>query len=365
MASHNIGFFLPVLFHALFIFCLPFVVSQCRRKPVIFNFGDSNSDTGGYSAATGFVFGYPDGRAFFQKPTGRLCDGRLVIDFLCEQLKANYMTPYLESVGPDFTNGANFAVGGAATHPKYAPFSLDTQVLEFLRFYNRSLELNSQGIQNLVDEEGFKNALYMIDIGQNDLMAAFKSLPYAQVIEKIPSFISIIRDAMSALYERGATYFWVHNTGPLGCLPASLGTSKTNATDFDEHGCIESMNEGAKAFNAELAALCEELRSQMQNATIVYVDVYSIKYNLIEYSAFYDFKHTLEACWGVGGPPYNYDPNVNCRAQGCNVCEVGSRHISWDGVHNTQAANALIAHRILSTKYSKPPLRFSFFCNNA
>ncbi|GER55149.1 GDSL-like Lipase/Acylhydrolase superfamily protein [Striga asiatica] len=364
MGSHNIGFFLAVVFHALFIFCLPFVVSQCQKKPVIFNFGDSNSDTGGFSAATGFEFGYPDGRAFFQKPTGRLCDGRLVIDFLCEHLKANYLTPYLESVGPDFTNGANFAVGGSATHPKHVPFSLDIQLLEFLRFYNRSLEMHSKGIKDLVDEKGFKNALYMIDIGQNDLSAAFNSLSYAQVIEKIPSFISEIKSAISAMYERGAMYFWVHNTGPLGCLPAKLATSKTNATDFDKHGCIEQMNEGAKAFNAELAALCKQLRSQMQNATIVYVDVYSIKYNLIENSAFYGFKHPLESCCGHGGPPYNYNSNVKCRTKGYNVCKPSSMHIFWDGVHYTQAANALIAHHILSTKYSTPPLGFSFFCNN-
>lgn len=65
---------------------LPFVASQCTQKPVIFNFGDSNSDTGGLAAAMGYEFGYPDGRAFFHRPTGRLCDGRLIIDFLCKLL---------------------------------------------------------------------------------------------------------------------------------------------------------------------------------------------------------------------------------------------------------------------------------------
>ncbi|KAI3425445.1 Lipase_GDSL domain-containing protein, partial [Psidium guajava] len=58
------------------------VASQCKRQPVIFNFGDSNSDTGGYSAALGANFGLPNGRAFFREGTGRLGDGRLIIDFL-------------------------------------------------------------------------------------------------------------------------------------------------------------------------------------------------------------------------------------------------------------------------------------------
>ena len=53
-----------------------------------------------------------------------------------------------------------------------------------------------EGYKNLVGEDGFKNALYMIDIGQNDLTAAFNNVPYDQVIQKIPTFISEIKEAM-------------------------------------------------------------------------------------------------------------------------------------------------------------------------
>lgn len=71
---------------ALIAFLLPFVASHRCRNPVIFNFGDSNSDTGGFAAAMGYDFGYPYGRTFFNRATGRLCDGRLIIDFLCKLL---------------------------------------------------------------------------------------------------------------------------------------------------------------------------------------------------------------------------------------------------------------------------------------
>lgn len=118
------------------------IASECSRNMVIFNFGDSNSDTGGYPAAHGIRFGFPDGRAFFhQAPSDRLCDGRLILDFLCESLNMSYLTPYLESVRPNFKNGANFAIGGATTLPKYVLFSLSTQVLQFVRF----LQLQSKG----------------------------------------------------------------------------------------------------------------------------------------------------------------------------------------------------------------------------
>ena len=50
--------------------------------PAVFNFGDSNSDTGGLAAGIAFPVGQPNGQTFFLKPSGRFCDGRLIIDFL-------------------------------------------------------------------------------------------------------------------------------------------------------------------------------------------------------------------------------------------------------------------------------------------
>ena len=62
---------------------------QCGGLPgiavgrcVVFNFGDSNSDTGSLPAAFGFYLGPPAGRRFFHRQTGRWSDGRLYIDFI-------------------------------------------------------------------------------------------------------------------------------------------------------------------------------------------------------------------------------------------------------------------------------------------
>ena len=56
----------------------------CDKAPVVFVFGDSNSDTGGLASGLGFPINLPNGRNFFHRSTGRLSDGRLVIDLLCE-----------------------------------------------------------------------------------------------------------------------------------------------------------------------------------------------------------------------------------------------------------------------------------------
>uniref|UniRef100_A0A453MX49 GDSL esterase/lipase n=1 Tax=Aegilops tauschii subsp. strangulata TaxID=200361 RepID=A0A453MX49_AEGTS len=113
---------------------------------VIFNFGDSNSDTGGMAAASGLNIALPEGRTYFRRPTGRLSDGRLVIDFICESLGTPHLSPYLKALGSDFSNGANFAIGGSTATPGGSPFSLDVQLHQFLYFRTRSFELLNKGL---------------------------------------------------------------------------------------------------------------------------------------------------------------------------------------------------------------------------
>lgn len=72
------------IFHilALTFLLLPIVSSANFSIPAIFNFGDSNSDTGGLAAGIAFPIGQPNGQTYFLQPSGRFCDGRLIIDFL-------------------------------------------------------------------------------------------------------------------------------------------------------------------------------------------------------------------------------------------------------------------------------------------
>ncbi|KAJ8493209.1 hypothetical protein OPV22_014930 [Ensete ventricosum] len=339
------------------------VEAACGSGAVVFNFGDSNSDTGGLTAGLGIVLPQEEGRVFFRRSSGRLCDGRLVIDFLCESLNTSYLSPYMEPLGADFSNGANFAVAGSCTRPADVPFSLAVQVRQFLRFKLRSLELVAQGAEDLIDAEGFRNAIYTIDIGQNDLADAFSAnLSYVQVVQRVPSVIHEIKQAIENLYDNGGKIFWVHNTGPLGCLPQKLALPRKHDSSLDPYGCLISFNNAAKEFNAQLSALCDKLNSELKNATIVYTDIYSIKYDLIANHTAYGFETALMACCGYGGPPYNFNQSIECGAFGSRVCPLGSKHISWDGVHYAEAANAIVASKILTTKYSKPNLAFDYSC---
>lgn len=71
----------------LLTICFPLVTSIDFNYPAVFNFGDSNSDTGDLLAAgIGDILDPPYGQTYFRKPSGRFCDGRLIIDFLSKHI---------------------------------------------------------------------------------------------------------------------------------------------------------------------------------------------------------------------------------------------------------------------------------------
>jgi len=67
------------------------------------------------------------------------------------KLEHHLFEPISEGIGfqlQAYSNGANFAIPGAATLPRDVPFALHIQVQEFLYFRDRSLELIDQGFLN-------------------------------------------------------------------------------------------------------------------------------------------------------------------------------------------------------------------------
>lgn len=66
-----------------------------------------------------------------------------------------------------------------------------------LKVFNTKLtSILAAGFKDPIGDEEFKNAVYTIDIGQNDLAGSFTYLSYSQVTERIPSFIAEIEGAI-------------------------------------------------------------------------------------------------------------------------------------------------------------------------
>ncbi|KAG8497151.1 hypothetical protein CXB51_008388 [Gossypium anomalum] len=238
MASDLSSIFVIIAFAISLVNVAPMSMVLARKPcqfPAIFNFGDSNSDTGGLSAAFGQA-PPPNGLSYFGGPAGRYCDGRLVIDFIAESLGL----PYLSG---------------------FSPISLNVQYYEFHDFVVRSQVVRGVSETLMPKEEDFSSALYTFDIGQNDLTAGY--------------FLNMSKDEVKAyvpddIYNEGGRYFWIHNTGPVGCLPYVMERIAVLAGQIDEYGCASPFNEVAQFFNEDLV-----------DAAITYVDVYSVKFSLI------------------------------------------------------------------------------------
>ncbi|GAB4847899.1 hypothetical protein Ancab_026959 [Ancistrocladus abbreviatus] len=177
--------------------------------PAVYNFGESNSDTGGIPAA--FWPSIPPlGETFFRKPAGRSCNGRLLIDFLVVSPCGNSILPR---------------------------------------------------------PGDFSKALYTFDIGQNDL--GFVLGKRATIPDLIAQFSVAIEECnwnllfclAEPLWPRGKVILGIHNTGPLGCLPAAVMKVKDPPPGiFDPYGCIKSLNNLAMEFNKQLKDAVVNLR---------------------------------------------------------------------------------------------------------
>lgn len=79
-------------------------------------------------------------------------------------------------------------------------------------------------------------------------------------------------------YTSGGRAFWIHNTGPIGCLPYCL--IRFPSAQKDKAGCAKDYNELAHYYNSKLKEAVAQLRKEFSLASITYVDVYSAKYSL-------------------------------------------------------------------------------------
>lgn len=63
-----------------------------------------------------------------------------------------------------------------------------------------------------------------------------------------------------------------------------------SVAQMDEFGCAKPFNEVAQYFNRKLNEAVAQLRKELPETAIVYVDVYTVKYTLISHAQKYGEK---------------------------------------------------------------------------
>lgn len=340
----------------------------------IFSFGDSLSDNGnllGFSSPKLIHQGRsPNGETYFGQPTGRCCDGRLIVDMIAQKFGLPIPPPYVSirnaKRGRDFYAGVNFAVAGAkALDPSFfdergisesvTNFTLRVQLDWFKELLPSLCGTKANCMQYLQS-----SLTVMGEIGGNDYNhALLQGRSIEEVRTFVPTVVGAISSAITDMIQLGAVNFIVPGNLPLGCLAAYLTYfRKSNMDDdYDEAtGCINWLNDFAKHHNELLWIQLNRIRELHPHVTIIYADYYNSAMRFYRSPKEFGFTGaTLSACCGAGGP-YNFDSSVGCGDPTTTGCPEPSAYVCWDGLHLTEAANRLIVESLFEGSYSTPPI---------
>ncbi|XP_062214007.1 GDSL esterase/lipase At3g48460-like [Phragmites australis] len=323
----------------------------------VYAFGDSFTDTGNTHSTTGQTsFGYvsspPYGATFFNRSTNRYSDGRLVVDFLAQELSLpSFLPPYLSAASSSNNAtdvGVNFAVAGATAieHDFFAknnisiditPQSIMTQLAWFDAHLRRTTTA-SEIKEKVADALFWVGEIGANDYAYTDVMAAPTIRPKlirTMAVQRITTFIE-------ALLQRGAKYLIVQGLPVTGCL--SLTLTLARADDRDNLSCVASVNRQDYAHNRLLLATLRRLRQKHPDAVIAYADYYGAHLAVLRSPARYGFTELFRTCCGSGGGDYNFDVFATCGSpEVTTACAQPAKYVNWDGVHMTEAMYKVVA----------------------
>lgn len=311
----------------------------------------------------------PYGMDYFSKPNGRWSNGRTFMDLITQELGYGLLSPFLKSIGSNFTSGVNFACSGSTAQNSTASgddsgglFSLLVQVDQF-REYQEDIEATHRGSLMVSQlKQHFSDSIFFFETAHNDYIdVAFKTTDF-DPLNTVIATISAMRQAFEALYSSGARIFFVMNVTPLGCAPSILSNVYRNERR-DEYGCKVDYLELVQMHNMHLEKLLGELRIQLPEADWILFDAYSIMLDGYHNPSKYGVKYPFKACCGINTNEYNYNGDVLCGGGGQNIngtyleakrCEDPSLYIIWDSIHPIQSFSQYLAQGVVNGTYLRP-----------
>nr|POF03217.1 gdsl esterase/lipase 5 [Quercus suber] len=199
------------------------ILRVCGTATPFFIFGDSTVDPGNnnyINTISAYQANYkPYGHnGFFEEPTGRFSDGRVIVDFIAEYAELPVIPPFLQP-SAEFINGVNFASGGSGILPE----TNQGQVIDFQTQIKHFEEVQKSLTKKLGEaraNELFSEAVYFISIGSNDYMGGYLGNPKMQEYYAPEEYVGLVignlTQAIQVLYEKGGRKFGFLSLSPLG-----------------------------------------------------------------------------------------------------------------------------------------------------
>ncbi|CAN6172596.1 unnamed protein product [Urochloa humidicola] len=340
-----------------------------QKYNALFNFGDSITDTGNLCTngkPSQITFTQPPyGETYFGTPTCRCCDGRVIVDFLSSKFGLPFLPPS-KSTSADFKKGANMAITGATAMD--APFFRSLGLSDKI-WNNGPISFQLQWFQQITSsvcgndcKSYLANSLIVFgEFGGNDYNAMlFGNYNTDQASTYTPQIVSTIANGIEKLIAMGAVDIVVPGVLPIGCFPIYLtlyGTS--NSGDYDDLGCLKKFNDLSTNHNNQLKSQIASLQSKYSGARIMYADFYGGVYDMVKNPGSYGFSTAFQTCCGSGGGKFNYQNSARCGMSGAYACSNPAAHLSWDGIHLTEAAYKQITDGWLNGAHCSPAILHS------
>ncbi|CAN8324738.1 unnamed protein product [Cochlearia groenlandica] len=322
-----------------------------KKIPASFVFGDSLVDAGNNNyLATLSKANYDPNGIDFGSATGRFTNGRTIVDIVIQALGSEELTPpYLAPTtrGSMILNGVNYASGGGgilnSTGKLFGErINVDAQLDNFANTRQEIISWKGQSAAAKL----FRSAIFSVTIGSNDLINNYFT-PVVSTIQRkvvppevfVDTMISRFRLQLTRLYQLGARKIVVINIGPVGCIPFSRESDPTAGEE-----CSVEPNEVAKMYNIRLKSVVDDLNANLEGSRFVYADVFRIVDDILQNYASYGFESEKIPCCSLVGKVGGLIP---C-GPSSKVCTDRSKFVFWDPYHPTEAANFIIARRLLS-----------------
>ncbi|XP_024539957.1 GDSL esterase/lipase At3g05180 [Selaginella moellendorffii] len=373
-------------FAALAIFAVLFAAllshSAAIRSPkqdsfcptAVFTFADSLSDggnrdiEGGGKTLSGM---YPYG-VTYGRPTGRYSDGLVIPDFLIQKLHLeNLGIPSLEFNGTEFVS-LNFGYAGATVikvenQPFSSPHIFSAQVDDFVR--HRDTVVREYGRED--SDPWYQNALYMVEIGGDDINFGLPLGGGYVINVTIPAVIQGLADGIHNLYTHGARRVLLYNMPRADCSPNYLQSFlqyPEGMFHYDKDGCIVEIAQIISYFNAQLHALATDLTAKYPDLTVYYFDWFAANTYVLENMDEFGFTNSLQSCCGGGGK-FNCNGDGLCGCAPLNqtdavytVCKDPSKYFTFDGIHYTEHFYNIMSDFIIAGDYISPMVKLDQGC---
>ncbi|KAJ6910374.1 hypothetical protein NC652_021143 [Populus alba x Populus x berolinensis] len=281
--------------------------------------------------------------------------------FICANVYAmlddilnNYMTSYDFEVA----DSACCHIAGAGLHGGLIPCGILSQVCPDRSKYGGRINLDAQidnfanTRQDIIASIGapatlslLKMSLFEVVIGSNDFISNYLTPVVSAVNQKVvppdvfvDTVVARFRLQLTRLYNLGARKIFVANVGPIGCIPYQRDTNPAAGDN-----CVSSSNQIAQLYNTELRSLITELGANLEGSNFVYADVYRIVNDILQNYRSYGFENANASCCYAAG---HFGGLIPCGPPS-KVCSDRSKYLFWDPYHPSDAANVIIAKRLL------------------